>query len=153
MSDDIKFCLKLKLKTGLITPEEIQVWANKKILEDSEDELALDICFLGSKAEVEDYFNKLIWSYLDVYDESLISINILKEYIEKNIKLTNVDLDEYIKNIVLISWHINDEDLTWLVNIHNAQVDLAYSKVIPISVEEAFNEFLQHLNQWLKKTI
>ncbi len=30
MSDDTKFCLGLKLNVGLITPKEIQVWADKK---------------------------------------------------------------------------------------------------------------------------
>jgi hydroxyethylthiazole kinase-like sugar kinase family protein len=83
MSENIKFCLGLKLNIGLITPKEIQAWADKKILEGKNDPFVLDICFLGSEAEVKDYFNKLIRTDLDIQNEQLISINILKEYISK----------------------------------------------------------------------
>jgi len=37
INDDSKFCLWLKLNVGLIIHKEIQIWANKKILEDNND--------------------------------------------------------------------------------------------------------------------
>ena len=48
MNDDSKFCFGLKLNVGLITPKEIQTWADKKILEDNNDQFVLDICYLNS---------------------------------------------------------------------------------------------------------
>jgi len=69
MSEDIKFCLGLKLNVGLITPKEIQTWADKKILEGKKDPFVLDICFLGSETEVKDYFNKLIRTDLYIKNE------------------------------------------------------------------------------------
>ena len=49
-------------------------------MEDNNDQFVLDICYLKSDAEVKNYFNKLIRADLDIHDEQLISINILKYY-------------------------------------------------------------------------
>ncbi|MBJ9417064.1 hypothetical protein I5549_10115, partial [Acinetobacter baumannii] len=61
-------------------------------MEDKNDPFVLDICFLGSKAEVKDYFNKLIRADLDVQNKKLISINVLKEYISTK-KPSDLDSD------------------------------------------------------------
>ena len=154
MSEDIKFCLGLKLNVGLITPKEIQTWADKKILEGKKDPFVLDICFLGSETEVKDYFNKLIRTDLYIKNEQLISINILKEYISKK-KISNLDtdLDQYINDIELICWHINDSALTSLLYIYTDQINLAYQGVLTISVKKAFDEFSKNINEWLEQSI
>ena len=154
MNDDSKFCFWLKLNVGLITPKEIQTWADKKILEDNNDQFVLDICYLKSDAEVKNYFNKLIQADLDIHNEQLISINILKEYISKKTP-SNLDsgLNQYITDVELICWHINDSDLTSLLYIYSAQINLAYQRVLTISVKEAFDEFSKHINEWLKQSI
>jgi hypothetical protein len=148
MSDDTKFYLGLKLNVGLITPKEIQAWADKRILEDSSDEFALDICFLGSDVEVKKYFNKLVRSDLDVY-ESPIAISVLKEYISKKYP-SELELDQYTINIDLISTYIDDSDLIEILNIYGDQINLASLGYLTISVKEAFDEFSKHLNEWLK---
>ena len=153
MNDDSKFCFWLKLNVGLITPKEIQTWADKKILEDNNDQFVLDICYLKSDDEVKNYFNKLIRADLDIHNEQLISINILKEYISKK---TPSDLDsglsKYINDVELICLHINDSDLTSLLYIYSAQINLAYQRVLTISVKEAFDEFSKHINERLKQS-
>ncbi|HDV0690669.1 TPA: hypothetical protein RHI32_000358, partial [Acinetobacter baumannii] len=66
-------------------------------MEDKNDPFVLDICFLGSEAEVKDYFNKLIRADLDVQNKKLISINVLKEYIStKKLSDLGSDLEQYI---------------------------------------------------------
>ena len=150
MNDDSKFYFGLKLNTGLITPKEIQTWADKKILEDNNDQFVLDICYLKSDNEVKNYFNKLIQADLNTHNKQLISINILKEYISKKTP-SDLDsgLDQYINHVELICWHINDSDLTSLLYIYADQINLAYEKVLTISVKDAFNEFLKHITAWL----
>ncbi|MDV7435862.1 hypothetical protein R4447_04705 [Acinetobacter baumannii] len=151
MSDDTKFCLGLKLNIGLITPKEIQVWADKKILEDKNDPFVLDICFLGSEAEVKDYFNKLIRADLDVQNKKLISINVLKEYIStKKPSDLDSDLEQYIIDIELICWHIHDSALISLLHIYGDQINLAYQGVLTISVQQAFDDFSKYINEWLE---
>ena len=150
MNDDSKFCFGLKLNVGLITPKKIQIWADKKILEDNNDQFVLDICYLKSDDEVKNYFNKLIRADLDIHNEQLISINILKEYIStKTPSDLDSGLDQYINDVELICWHIKDSDLTSLLYIYTDQINLAYEKVLTISVKEAFNEFLRHITAWL----
>ena len=153
MNDDCKFCFGLKLNVGLITPKEIQTWADKKILEGNNDQFVLDICFLKSDAEVKNYFNKLIQADLHIHDEQLISINILKEYISKKFP-SNLDfeLDQYVTDVELICWHIKDSDLTSLLYIYTDQINLAYEKILTISVKEAFEEFLKHIKTWLESS-
>ncbi len=111
------------------------------------------ICYLKSDAEVKNYFNKLIQADLDIHNEQLISINILKEYISKK---TPSDLDsglsKYINDVELICLHINDSDLTSLLYIYSAQINLAYQRVLTISVKEAFDEFSKHINERLKQS-
>lgn len=154
MNDDSQFCLWLKLNVGLISPKEIQAWADKKILEDNNDPFVLDICFLGSDAEVKNYFNKLIRADLDIDNERLISINILKEYIsKKNPSNLDSDLDQYITDIDLICWYINDFDLISLLYSYSDQINLAHEKVLTISVKEAFDEFLKQIHAWLEQSI
>ena len=153
MNDDSKFYFGLKLNVGLITPKEIQIWADKKILEGNNDQFVLDICFLKSDAEVKNYFHKLIRADLDIHDEQLISINILKEYISNKLP-SNLDseLDQYITDVELICWHIKDSNLTSLLYIYTDQINLAYEKVLTISVKEAFEEFLKHIKTWLESS-
>ncbi|WP_262462990.1 hypothetical protein [Acinetobacter pittii] len=153
MSNDTKFCLGLKLNVGLITSKEIQIWADKKILEDKNDPFVLDICFLESETEVKDYFNNLTRADLDIHNKRLISINVLKEYISKK-KPSNLDsdLDQYINDIELICWHIHDSALTSLLHIYGDQINLAYQGVLTISVQKAFDEFSEHVNEWLEKS-
>jgi hypothetical protein len=150
MNDDSKFYFGLKLNIELITPKEIQTWADKKILEDNNDQFVLDICYLKSDDEVKNYFNKLIQADLNIHNKQLISINILKEYISKKTP-SDLDsgLDQYINHVELICWHINDSDLTSLLYIYADQINLAYEKVLTISVKDAFNEFLKHITAWL----
>ena len=47
----------------------------------------------------------------------------------------------------------NDSDLTSLLYIYSDQINLAYQKVLTISVKEAFDEFSKHINEWLKQSI
>ncbi|WEV50133.1 hypothetical protein OZX61_12410 (plasmid) [Acinetobacter sp. ESL0695] len=147
MNDDIKFNFWLKLNVELITPKEIQVWANEKILEDNNDQFILDICFLKNDEEIRNYLTKL--RRVDfIIDETTVAINILKEYISKE---SSSNLYEYIANIDLIASHIRDPDLTDLLSIYGNQIELASLGYLKISVEQAFNEFLQHLNKWLEQ--
>lgn len=145
MNDNIKFNFWLKLNVQLITPKEIQVWANEKILEDNDDQFILDICFLKNDEEIRNYLNRL--RRVDfIIDETTVAINILKEYISKE---NSANLYEYIANIDLIALYIRDPDLTDLLCIYEDQIDLASLGYLSISVEQAFNEFLRHLNKWL----
>ena len=120
-------------------------------MEGNNDQFVLDICFLESDTEVKNYFNKLIRADLDVHNERLISINILKEYISRKITSNlDSDLDQYITDVELICWHIHDSDLTSLLYIYSDQINLAYEKVLTISAKEAFDEFSKHINAWLE---
>ncbi|MBN6492670.1 hypothetical protein JZM31_06315 [Acinetobacter pittii] len=123
-------------------------------MEDKNNPFVLDICFLKSEAEVKDYFNNLIQADLDIQNKQLIAINVLKEYISKK-KPSNLDsdLDQYINDIELICWHIHDSTLTSLLYIYGDQINLAYQGVLTISVQKAFDEFSEHVNEWLEKSI
>lgn len=152
-NDDIKFYFKLNLKVGLVTANEVKAWADEKILENSSDELALDLCFLDSEIKIKDYFNKMVEAYL-VANESKIATRILQEYtLRKTPSNIEADLIQYLADIELISWYINDLDLTCLLSVYGSQIDLAYSGVLTMTVAETFEQYEQHLNEWLKQMI
>ncbi|MEB3754227.1 hypothetical protein I2F62_07730 [Acinetobacter sp. MD2(2019)] len=120
-------------------------------MEGNNDQFVLDICFLGSDTEVKNYFKKLIRSDLDIHNERLISVNVLKEYISRKIPSNlDSDLDQYIADVELICWHINDLDLTYLVYGHSDLISLSHQKVLNISVKESFDAFLEEIKVWLE---
>ena len=142
MDDAEKFCFKLKLEIGLLTTKEIQDWANEEVLKNNQDEFTLDICFMKSEEDVREYFNQL--SYVDLnLNRQKIAVTILKEYLLEKYPLNlNTDIEQYLSDINFITKHIIDDELLLLLNIYEAQIDLAYTRTIQMTVNEAFDMYL-----------
>lgn len=106
---------------------------------------------MKSEEDVREYFNQL--SYVDLnLNRQKIAVTILKDYLlEKYPQNLNTDIRQYLSDINFITRHIIDDELLLLLNIYEAQIDLAYTRTIQMTVKEAFDVYLYYLTEWLEK--
>jgi len=81
-----------------------------------------------------------------------IAVTILKEYLLEKYPLNlNTDIEQYLSDINFITKHIIDDELLLLLNIYEAQIDLAYTRTIQMTVNEAFDMYLYYLTKFSEK--
>ena len=68
------FLLKLKLDLGLMEIKAIQDWADAKILNDHNDQIALNICYSKNDSEILNYINHLIITSEEKNQDQLKSV-------------------------------------------------------------------------------
>ena len=97
------FLFKLKLDLGLIEIKAIQDWADAKILNDHNDQIALNICYSKNDSEILNYINHLIITSEEKNQDqlkSVVALFILKEYFQNYLpKILDNQLDIHISKL------------------------------------------------------
>ncbi|CAI3922676.1 hypothetical protein [Commensalibacter communis] len=153
------FAFKLQLKVGLTTFKEVQDWADQKILQNNNDVIILDICFIKSHYELQDYLDHLFKYDVDV-DKEKVALVILKQYFNEKVpKQLDSQLHYHVSILRFLVDYLdeinlpeNEASLISRIIAYEDEIILSeIGDVLSISVEEIYAEFYQYLQNWLSK--
>ncbi|CAI3926087.1 unnamed protein product [Commensalibacter communis] len=153
------FAFKLQLKVGLTTFKEVQDWADQKILQNNNDAIILDICFIKSHYELQDYLDHLFKYDVDV-DKEKVALVILKQYFNEKVpKQLDSQLRYHVSILRFLADYLdeinlpeNEASLISRIIAYEDEIILSeIGDVLSISVEEIYAEFYQYLQNWLSK--
>ncbi|WP_287912726.1 MULTISPECIES: hypothetical protein [Acinetobacter] len=146
-ADKLKF--KLKLGLSLIFPEDIQKWAIEQLADDSNNLLALEICFLSNEQQVLDYFLNIHVEHLSIALDlkNKIYYEILVDYAETQ------PTSEYSKDIILckfmtlfeISKYIENEGFADFIDYYDDEFYLSSEGFSQLEPHEVWSKFLYEL--------
>lgn len=146
-ADKLKF--KLKLGLSLISPEDIQKWAIEQLADDSNNLLALEICFLSNEQQVLDYFLNINVEHLSIALDlkNKIYYEILVDYAEKQ------PTSEYSKDIILckfmtlfkISKYIENEGFADFIDYYDDEFYFSSEGFSQLEPHEVWSKFLYEL--------
>lgn len=157
------FLFKLKLDLGLMEIKAIQDWADAKILNDHNDQIALNICYSKNDSEILNYINHLIITSEEKNQDqlkSVVALFILKEYFQNYLpKILDNQLDIHISKLRYLAF-IADNLKEQKSEASLESYLIAYYDEITLTIEGnigmmspqiVYNQLYQYLDDWIEE--